>query len=72
MSEEEEEEPCRKELLHGMYHWQIEEVDNEQSYQRLEKAGLKNSTKALIMAAQEKALSTRTTEPRVYQTKPYV
>ncbi len=39
-----------------MYHRQIEEVaDIEKFYQWLEKAGLKDSTEALIMAAQEQA-----------------
>lgn len=39
-----------------MYHQQIEEV------QWLEKAGLRDSTEALIMAAQEQALDTRSIE----------
>ncbi|TWW77705.1 hypothetical protein D4764_12G0010950 [Takifugu flavidus] len=56
--------------LHGMYHQQIEEVaDIEKTYQWLTKAGLKDSTEALIMAAQEQALSTRAIEARVYHTR---
>ncbi|TWW62315.1 hypothetical protein D4764_04G0009620 [Takifugu flavidus] len=56
--------------LHGMYHRQIEEVaDFEKTYQWLEKAGLKDSTEALLMAAQEQALSTRAIEARVYHTR---
>ncbi|TWW62748.1 hypothetical protein D4764_04G0013950 [Takifugu flavidus] len=57
--------------MHGMYHQQIEEVaDIEKTYQWLTKAGLKDSTEALIMAAQEQALSTRAIEARVYHTRP--
>ncbi|XP_065327969.1 polymeric immunoglobulin receptor-like [Pelmatolapia mariae] len=38
--------------LHGTYHWQIKKVgDIQKSYQWLDKAGLKDSTEALIMAA---------------------
>ncbi|TWW77408.1 Cytoplasmic dynein 2 heavy chain 1 [Takifugu flavidus] len=56
--------------MHGMYHRQIEEVaDIEKTYQWLTKAGLKDSTEALIMAAQEQALSTRAIEARVYHTR---
>ncbi len=40
----------------GMYHRQIEVSDIKKSYQRLEKAELKHSTDALIMAAQEQEL----------------
>ena len=55
---------------HGMYHRQIEEVaDIKKSYQWLEKAGLKDSTEALIMAAQEQALSTRSIEVGIYHTR---
>lgn len=40
--------------LHGFYHCQFEEVaDVRKSYQWLKKTGLKDSTEALIMAAQE-------------------
>ena len=39
-----------------------EVADIKESYQWLEKAGLKDSTQALIMAAQEQALSTRSIE----------
>uniref|UniRef100_A0A669EZW7 Reverse transcriptase domain-containing protein n=1 Tax=Oreochromis niloticus TaxID=8128 RepID=A0A669EZW7_ORENI len=69
--EEEGEEPSWKDRpLHGMYHRQIEEVaDIQKSYQWLDKAGLKDSTEALIMAAQEQALSTRSIEAGVYHTR---
>jgi len=62
--EEEEREPSQKDKpLHDMYHQQIEEVtDIEKSYQWLQKAGLKDSTEALTMAAREQALSTRAIE----------
>ena len=47
--EQEEEELSWKD--NGMYHRQIEEVaEIERSYQWIEKAGLKDSTEALIMA----------------------
>ena len=56
--------------LHGMYYRQIEEVaDFGKSYQWVEKAGLKSSTEALIMAAQEQALNTRSIEARVCHTR---
>jgi len=52
-----------------MYHRQTEEVnDIEKSCQWLEKSGLKDSTEALIMAAQEQALSIRAIEAGVYHT----
>ena len=52
--------------LHGMYPHQIEEVaDIKKTYQCLEKAGLTDSTEALIMVAQEQALSTRAIEDRI-------
>ncbi|TWW67217.1 hypothetical protein D4764_02G0002580 [Takifugu flavidus] len=55
--------------MHGMYHRQIEEVaDIEKTYQWLTKAGLKDGTEAVLMAAQEQALSTRAIEARVYHT----
>jgi len=70
----EEEEPSKKDKpLHSMYHRQIEVVpDIEKSYQWLEKAGLKDSTEALNVAAQEQALSTREIEARglLHQTGP--
>ncbi|TWW71484.1 hypothetical protein D4764_17G0009670 [Takifugu flavidus] len=57
--------------LHGMDHRQIEEVaDIQKTYQELEKAGLEDSTEALLMAAQELALSTRAIEARVHRTRP--
>ncbi len=53
-----------------MYHCQIEEVaDIKKSCQWLEKAGLKDSAEALIMAAQEQALSTTSIEAVVYHTE---
>ncbi len=66
----EDESSWRDKLLHSMYHCQIEEVaDIKKFYQWLEKAGLKDSTKALIMAAQEQALSTRSMDAGVYHTR---
>ena len=56
--------------LHGMYHRNITEVaDLKKSYQWLERAGLKDSTEALIMAAQEQALNTRAIEAQIYHTR---
>ena len=53
-----------------MYHRQVEEVaDIKKTYQWLENAGLTDSTEALIMAAQEQALTTRAIEARVYQSR---
>ena len=53
-----------------MYHRQIAEVpDFEKFYQWLEKAGLTDSTEALILAAQEQALGTRLIEAGVYHTR---
>ncbi|KAF7642861.1 hypothetical protein LDENG_00249410 [Lucifuga dentata] len=61
--EEQEETSWKTKPLHGTYHRQIEGVtDITKSYQCLEKAGLKDSTEALIMAALEQALSTRSIE----------
>lgn len=58
-AEEEDRPSWRDEPLHGMYHRQMEEVaDIKKSYQSLKKAGLKDSTEALIMAAQEQVFST--------------
>ena len=55
--------------LYGMYHRQIEEVaDIRKTYQWLEKAGLKHSTEALIMTAEEQALNTRSIKAGVYHT----
>ena len=52
-----------------MYHQQIEgAADVEKSYQWLGKAGLRDSTEALIMAAQEQALSIRSIEVGIYHT----
>uniref|UniRef100_A0AAV2MRB2 Uncharacterized protein n=1 Tax=Knipowitschia caucasica TaxID=637954 RepID=A0AAV2MRB2_KNICA len=56
--------------LHGMYHRSIAEVaDLKKSYQWLERAGLQDSPEALIMAAQEQALSTRAIEAQIYHTR---
>ena len=41
-------------------------ADIKKSYRWLEKAGLKDSTEALIVVAQEQALSTRAIEAGVY------
>ncbi|KAK7895269.1 hypothetical protein WMY93_020594 [Mugilogobius chulae] len=66
-----EEEPSWEDKpLHGMYHRNITEVaDLKKSYQWLERAGLKDSTEALILAAQEQALSTRAIEAQIYHTR---
>ncbi|XP_015259534.1 PREDICTED: protein NLRC3-like [Cyprinodon variegatus] len=67
---EEGEPSWRDKPLHGVYHRQIEEVaDIKKSYLWLEKAGLKDNTEALIMAAQVQALSTRSIEAGVYHTR---
>ena len=51
-----EEMPWHNKALHRMYHRQIVEVaDISKSYQWLEIARLTDSTKALILAAQEQA-----------------
>ena len=70
--DEEPEGPSWKDKpLHGMYHRQMKEVsDMEKTYQWMEKAGLKDSTEALLMAAQEQALNTRAIEAGVYHTRP--
>ena len=69
-AEEEEKPSWRNKPLHGMYHQQIDEVvDIKKTYQWLEKAGLKDSTEALIMAAQEQELSTRSVEAGIYHTR---
>lgn len=61
-----QEEPSTEDKsLHGMYHQQISEVANmEKSYQRLVRAGLKDSTETLIMAAHLQALNARVIEAR--------
>ena len=65
-----EEMPWHSKALHGMYHRQIVEVaDIRKSYQWLEKAGLADSTEALILAAQKQALGTRSIEAGVYHTQ---
>ena len=51
-NEQTEKTPWHSKALHGMYHRQIAEVaDIRKSYQWLEKAGLADSTEALILAA---------------------
>ena len=56
--------------LHGMYLCQIEGMtDIGRTYQWLAKAGMKDSTEALIMAAQEQALNTRFIESGVHHTR---
>ena len=53
-----------------MYHCQLEEVaDIKKSHQWLDNAGLKDNTEAVIMAAQEPALSTGSIEAGVYHTR---
>ncbi|XP_051924320.1 uncharacterized protein LOC127602290 [Hippocampus zosterae] len=53
-----------------MYHRTITEVaDLKKSHQWLERAGLKDSTEALILAAQEQALNTRAIEAQIYHTR---
>ena len=44
-------------------------ADLGKSYQWLERAGLKDSIEALIIAAQEQALSTRSIEAGIYHTR---
>ncbi|XP_078791071.1 uncharacterized protein LOC111949134 [Oryzias latipes] len=56
--------------LHGMYHRTITEVaDIKKSYQWLERASLQDRLEALILAAQEQALSTRAIEAQIYHTR---
>lgn len=66
---EQEQEPSWKDRrLKDVYHHQTEEVaDIKKSDQWLEKAGLKNSAEPLIIAAQERAVSTRLIEAGVSQ-----
>ncbi len=53
-----------------MFHQPTEEVaDSGKSYQWLERAGLKDSTEALLITAQEQTLSTRSIEAGVYHTR---
>ena len=67
---EERSESWHEKPLHGAYHRAIAEVaDLERSYQWLVKVNLKDSTEALITAAQEQALSTRAVEARIYHTR---
>ncbi|XP_024121103.1 uncharacterized protein LOC112142083 [Oryzias melastigma] len=56
--------------LHGMYHRTITDVaDIKKSYQWLERAGLQDSTEALILAAQEQTLNTSAIEAQIYHTR---
>lgn len=67
MDEERQEPSWEDKPLLGTCHLQIQEVaDIEKYYQLLEKAGLEDSTEALIIAAQEQALSIRSVEAGVY------
>ena len=60
----------RDKPLQRMYHHQISDVtDIEKTYQRLVKAGLRDRTEAVIMAAQEHTLNVRVIEFRVYHTR---
>ena len=53
-----------------MLHRQIEKLaDIDKTYHWLEMAGLRDSTEALIMAAQEQALNTRSIEAGVDHTR---
>ena len=55
---------------HGTYHQQTEDVaDIKKTYQWLERAGLRDSTEAVIMAAREQVLNTRLIEVGVYHTR---
>lgn len=61
--EKQEKEPSwMNRLVHGMPRWRIEVADTKKSYQWLHRAGLKDSTEGLIMAAQANVLSTRSIE----------
>ncbi|XP_051911362.1 uncharacterized protein LOC127593748 [Hippocampus zosterae] len=56
--------------LHRKYHRTITEMaDLKKSYQWLERASLRDSTEALILAAQEQALSTRAIDAQIYHTR---
>ena len=57
----------RTKKLHGEYHRQIEEVaDLEMSYRWLRTSGFNDNTEALMMAAQEQALNTRSIQASIY------
>ncbi|KAK1803953.1 hypothetical protein P4O66_003890 [Electrophorus voltai] len=69
-NEEEQEPSWEDKSQHGIYYRQIVEVaDMEKSYRWLEKAGLKDGTEALIMAAQEQALNARSVEAGIHHTR---
>ena len=56
--------------LHGQFHRNILDVaDLEQTYQWLEKCDIRDSTEALIMAAQEQAVKTRAIEAKIWHTR---
>lgn len=62
--------PWTTKHLHGMYHRQIEETAGiKKSHQWLEKNTLEDCTEALIMAAQEEALSIRSIELGLYHSQ---
>lgn len=72
IDDEEEKILWKIKLLHGMYHWQIEQVaDIKKSYHRLEKVGPKEGTEALIMAAQEHALSPKSIGAEIFHSQQY-
>ena len=70
MEEAPEEQSWKDKPVHGMHRRQTEEVaDTGKPYQRLEKTGLEDSPEALIMAAQEQALNTRSIEVEADHTR---
>lgn len=71
LEEEELNEPPREEkYIRGLYHWWIAEVaDMTEFYQWLERAGLKDSTEALILVVQEQGLNIRGIEAQIYFTR---
>lgn len=65
-----EEQSWKEKPMHRMYDRHIAQVTGlTESYQWVERARLKGSTEALIMAAQEQTLSTRTIEAQIYNTR---
>ena len=64
-----ESEDWRTKKLYGEYHKQIETVaDLEMSYRWLRTLSFNDNTEALIMAAQEQALNTRSIQASIYRT----
>lgn len=53
-----DEEERKEKPLHGIYHRQIEGMVGMKTYQWLDKTGRKDSTEALITAAQDQVLRT--------------